>query len=104
MFWMALPLLLAAGSAGEPMSCETATLSQMAKAHPFYINGEEITFGEAKYARYGLPRVLLNSDLVIVGEYYGVPVGADASQPDDREVIYLLHDGETCTYQPYLVK
>ncbi len=101
MFWMALPILLAAGATAEPASCGTAKEAQMARYQPFYINNEAIEFGGASYTKYGLPRVLLPTDLTIVGKVYGVPVGADATAPDDREIIYLLVDGGACEFQPY---
>jgi hypothetical protein len=100
MFWMALPIVLAAGSASEPANCEATKPSQMAEGAAFYINGDDIEFEGAKYARYGLPRILLDADLVIVGDYRGVLVGAAEYAPEDREIIYLLVDGE-CTYEPY---
>lgn len=102
MIWFSLPLLLASNPAAAPDTCETATPVRAAQFRDFYIKGEDIVYDGSTYRQYGLPRALQPSDIKIIGQYRNVFVGVDASEPDNREVIYLYYEHGTCKFQPYL--
>lgn len=67
----------------------------------WYINNEEVPYNNAKFIKYGLPRVLNSAEVVRTGEYGGVGIYTEAGVPENEvEVIYIpVRSG--CEFQPY---
>ncbi|RYD59854.1 MAG: hypothetical protein EOP60_01025 [Sphingomonadales bacterium] len=67
------------------------------------IKNEPIQFGGKTYVKYGLPRVLSLNEVEWIGEKDGAAISAERGLAD-REVIYVLHRGLECAFQPYEMK
>jgi hypothetical protein len=67
----------------------------------FYINGDPLLDGDAKYVKYGLPRVVKVTDIELQGWVSGVPFFKEKGDVEVPDVIYLLADPKDCTVQPY---
>jgi hypothetical protein len=67
------------------------------------INREPLAFGGRTYVKYGLPRVLGVNEIEPVGEKDGVVIAAERGNPA-REVLYVLHRGLECSFQPYMLQ
>jgi len=72
-------------------------------AHAWFRNGEEITFENKTFVKYGLPREGIAEYVEVVGTKDGVPITAEKGVRE-REVIYLLAHKSECSFQPYQVK
>jgi hypothetical protein len=70
---------------------------------PWYISGDVITLGKAKYSKYGLPRILREGDVELLAPYKGGFVFAEKGNPQ-REVVYLLTRFDECEFQPYQIE
>ena len=71
-----------------------------AATRDFFIQDGPVSFGDRRYIRFGLPRVIAPGDLARVGEFHGVPVFAEAGAPAGLELVYLpVRPG--CEFQPY---
>lgn len=66
----------------------------------WFNNNEPITVYGFRGVKYGLPRKISASELWWIGEYYGVPVYAEAGVRQ-IEVIYALVNAG-CEFQPYM--
>ena len=85
---------------GQPFSTVYPTGAQYAANATWYINNEPITFGNRRYVKYGLPRVLGVNEVTRVGDYQGVGVFAETGATDRPEVVYIpVRPG--CEFQPY---
>ncbi len=67
---------------------------------PWLAKGQPVKFNKKTYALYGSPRVLASSDLVPIGDKDGVLIAA-AKGDQALQVIYVLHSGLECSFQPY---
>ena len=66
----------------------------------WYTNGEAIEWNGHRYEKFGLPRVLGATDIVLTGRYERVPIFAEWSGDKTPEMLYIpirMH----CEFQPY---
>lgn len=84
---------------GEPFSTVYADEGQYGFSHDWYADNEPIRLLDAKWDRYGLPRVLSPWDLALVGAVDGVNVYAIAGETDPDLVYVAIRSG--CEFQPY---
>jgi hypothetical protein len=76
------------------------TPGAQAEGKRWYVNSEPITFNATSYVKFGLPRQLALFEIEVIGEKEGVPIAAEAGNPD-REVLYILASAADCSFQPY---
>jgi hypothetical protein len=68
----------------------------------WFMNNEPVSFNNRSYVKYGLPRILGNTEIEKKGIYNGVGVYVEAGRAGSPEVIYLpVRQG--CEFQPYQV-
>lgn len=68
------------------------------------IDNATIMFNGKAYEKYGYPRILSATDTVPVGDKDGVAISAEPSAGKSPEVVYVIHKGIECEFQPYQIK
>jgi hypothetical protein len=86
---------------GRPFHEVYPITSEHAASARWYANNEPILFAGHRYVKYGLPRVLGQADVVLVGNVQGVSAFAQPLAPGTiADVIYLAVD-VGCMFQAY---
>ncbi len=86
--------------AGQRFSERYPATTGYAAGTTWYINNETITFGDRRYAKFGLPRVVGVTEVNRLGDFQGVTVFAEPGATGTPDVIYVpVRPG--CEFQAY---
>jgi len=106
-----MPALLAAALAAQacvfvPASRTLQNAAQPAKeaeaaSRWWYVSGEKVDYGGARYRQYGSSRPVPPGELKYSGELDGLPVFIPANT-SDTAIIYVMARSWNCTFQPYV--
>jgi hypothetical protein len=89
---------------GQPVSVAFPATTGYAGAETWFINTEPVTFNGRRYTKYGLPRILVTTDVTNVGTVNNVSVFAEPSANAQRPEVIYIPTRPGCEFQPYQIE